>query len=108
MRTTEPEQLLSATVPAKFTPLGAGLVSPDTVSAADVTTSETADVTAPVSATLPTPVGAASAAVAGAAPAPAIARAQNAAARGFLMGGPLLRRRRPEIFRPPALLSCAL
>lgn len=89
-RITEPEQLLSETVPAKLTACRVG----------DAALARCAPA---VSAGAPE-----GAATAGAAPAPAMARAKNAATRGFLMWGPLLRRGRPEVVGPPTDLSCAL
>lgn len=88
-RMTEPEQLLSETVPARVTALsdGDGEVSWDRPAVADVTTSWTTEVTVSVSALLPTPAAAGSAATAGAAPIPARARALSTATRGFLMWG---------------------
>jgi hypothetical protein len=84
-RTTEPEQLLSETVPAKLTAWTVGAVILDTAAVVDVTASLTTDVVVSVStASTVTGLGAATA---GAAPAPAITRARSAAPRGFLMWG---------------------
>lgn len=93
---TEPEQLLSATVPARLTALSVGAA----VLVAAVVSALTAIVEAEAAGAALT-----GAATAGAAPAPAMARAKNAATRGFLMWGSPLTTRRPEIFRSPAVVS---
>ncbi|MGC0375197.1 hypothetical protein RKD28_002713 [Streptomyces sp. SAI-229] len=103
MRTTEPEQLLSETVPAKLTAPSRGAVSPDRVSVAVPTTPLTTSVSVAgaASVVVSAPVGEGAAATAGVAPAPAKARAQSATTRGFLMGVPSCGVGRPENSRPP-------
>lgn len=88
-RMTEPEQLLSETVPARVTAFswGDGDVSCDRLAVVDVTTSWTTELTVSVSAPLPTLVAVGSAATAGAVLIPAKARMLSAATRGFLMWG---------------------
>lgn len=107
IRTTEPEQLLSETVPAKLTAPALGAVSPDRASAAAPTVSLTRSVNAvgAASVVVSAPVGVGAAATAGVAPAPAKARAQSATTRGFLMGVPSCGVGRPGgSLRPPKVV----
>ncbi|GDY63197.1 hypothetical protein SAV14893_025900 [Streptomyces avermitilis] len=78
---TEPEQLLSETVPAKFTARSVGAAEVF-VPAVDFTAAEVFTAAADFTA-----AAGSGAATAGAAPAPAITRAKSAATRGFLMWG---------------------